>query len=96
MKNNNLVPDLSKSEAAGVVFRAVLGLAVVIAVVLPAMFRDQDLKISELQFAEGRLTLQEPATEHRRDTFEARRLAYEAKANNLLAVIASAKVHVAK
>jgi hypothetical protein len=96
MRKNKPAPDLSHKEAAGVVFRAVLGLAVVVALVLPATFRNHDAEISALEFAQAQLTLRESATEHRRDTFEAHRLAYEAKPNSTLAFIASAKAQFAK
>ena len=96
MQKNEPAPDLSQKEAAGVVSRAVLGLAVVVALVLPATLRNHDVEISNLEFAQTRLTMAEPATEHRRDTFEAHRLAYEAKPNGALALIASAKAHVAR
>jgi O-antigen ligase len=96
MRKNKPAPDLSQKEAAGVVFRAVLGLAVVVALVLPATLRNHDVEISALEFTQAQLTLQESATEHRRDTFEAHRLAYEAKPTSVAAFIGSAKAHVAK
>jgi hypothetical protein len=91
MQKTKLAPDFSQKEAAGVVFRAVLGLAVVVVLVLPATLRNHDAEISALRFTEAQLTVRESATEHRRDTFEAHRLAYEAKPNSALASIGSAK-----
>jgi hypothetical protein len=96
MQKTKLAPLFSQKEAAGVVFRAVLGLAVVVVLVLPATLRNHDAEISALKFTEAQLTLRESATEHRRDTFEAHRLAYEAKANNSLAFIGSAKAPSAR
>lgn len=96
MKTRERVPELTEAQAVAAVYRAVLGLAVVLALVLPATLRAHDVEISTRQFDQARLASEEAATEHRRDAFEARRLAYAATPNRALAFIASAKAHVGK
>jgi hypothetical protein len=78
---NSEVSDFTERQAVGVVYRCGLGLAIIVALVIPASIRSHDREISTFQFLESLVSQEEPATADRRDVFEARRLAYEARSH---------------
>ncbi len=88
-KNRN-VPNYTEGQAVSVVYRCILGLAIVVSLALPASMRNHDLEISAYIFHQSLEYAVQAASEHRRTIFDGRRLEYLSRSDAITARAASA------
>lgn len=96
LDGNREVPNFTKAEAISIVYRCVLGLAIVVSLAVPASMQNRDDKMSAFLFHQSLAYAEQSVAKHRRSVFEGRRLALASRVDavrHLANPVPAAKSH---